>query len=349
MNILFEELAPAQRLGGVEAATGGLVAAFSAFGLSVERRDSMSPLPEQWIPDLVHLHGIWSPGLARRWWHWHKLRVPCMVTVHGMLEPWALAHKKWKKQVAWHGYQRLILNRCSLLHATSVREAANLRKLGLKPPIAMIPWGIEGQGTSNVEHRTSNIEHSKRTVLFVGRIYPVKGLPLLVEAWAKIRPVGWKMKIVGPDEAGHLAEVEAMVRRAGLENEFEFTGALERDDLRRVYRSADLLIAPSHTENFGMAIAEAMAHSLPVITTHGAPWKLLDEERCGWWVPVSVDGIAAALEDAMSKGPEELVAMGARGRQVVEERFAWDGVAQEFIKCYRWLLHGGEKPCSVVL
>ena len=143
MNVLFEELAPAQRMGGIEAATGGLVAAFSAFGLSIERRDSMSPLFGQWTPDLVHLHGIWSPALARRWWHWHKMGKPCMVTTHGMLEPWALAHKRWKKQVAWHTYQKQILNRVGLLHATSEREAKNLRALGLKPPIAMIPWGIE--------------------------------------------------------------------------------------------------------------------------------------------------------------------------------------------------------------
>lgn len=375
MNVLFEELAPAQRMGGIEAATGGLVAAFSAFGLSIERRDSMSPLFGQWTPDLVHLHGIWSPALARRWWHWHKMGKPCMVTTHGMLEPWALAHKRWKKQVAWHTYQKQILNRVGLLHATSEREAKNLRALGLKPPIAMIPWGIEvaeegrdqktedqcsGESAtaagfhptihnprSTIHDPQSAIQDPSRTALFVGRIYPVKGLPLLVKAWAQVRPAGWKMKIVGPDEAGHLAEVEALVQQAGLDEVFEFAGPLSGTALEQAYNDADLYIQPSHTENFGMAIAEAMAHRLPVITTHGAPWKLLEDESCGWWVPVSVDGIAAALDDATRRSPEELAAMGERGRAVVVERFSWDKIAADMIACYEWVLGRGAKPDCV--
>lgn len=376
MKILFEEHAGPQRAGGVEAATAGLVAALVGQGMTVIRRFPDSPEAGGPLPSCVHVHGIWSPSLMRRMTHWRKCGVPCMVTVHGMLEPWAFAHKKWKKRVAWHLYQKRLLNQASALHATSEREAANLRKLGLKPPILMIPWGIEGPKRPNVElgmlndeledsnQRTEDrgqrsadsiIQNSKfkiqnlptRTALFVGRIYPVKGLPLLVDAWARIRPAGWKIKIVGPDEAGHLAEVEALVRKSGLEDAFEFTGALEGDDLRSAYQSADLLIAPSHTENFGMAIAEAMSHRLPVITTHGAPWKLLEEEHCGWWVPVSVDGIATALDVATRRSPEELSAMGERGRAVVAERFAWDGIAKQFVECYRWILGEGEKPGCV--
>ena len=95
-------------------------------------------------------------------------------------------------------------------------------------------------------------------------------------------------------------------------------------------------------KNFGMAIAEALSHRLPVITTHGAPWKLLEEEKCGWWVPVSVDGIASALDDAIRRSPEELAAMGERGRSVVAERFSWDRIAREMIACYEWVLGGGE-------
>lgn len=81
-----------------------------------------------------------------------------------------------------------------------------------------------------------------------------------------------------------------------------------------------------------------------MITTHGAPWKLLEEESCGWWVPVSVDGIAAALEDATQRSDEELAAMGARGRKIVEERFAWEGIARQMSECYEWLLGGGAVP-----
>lgn len=365
MKILFEEHAAAQRAGGVEAATAGLVAALVGQGMTVTRCFPDSPEARGPLPSCVHVHGIWSPSLMRRMTHWQKRGVPCVVTVHGMLEPWAFAHKRLKKRVAWHLYQKRLLNQASALHATSVREADNLRQLGLKVPILMIPWGIEMEGTSNIQHSTeernstapvsqSSISNPQspisdsRTALFVGRIYPVKGLPLLVEAWEKLRPEGWKMKIVGPDEAGHLAEVETLIRQAGLEADFEFAGPLSGSALEQAYQNADLYIQPSHTENFGMAIAEAMAHGLPVITTHGAPWKLLEEEHCGWWTPISTDGIAAALDDATRRSPEELSAMGERGRAVVSERFAWEGIARQFVECYRWILGEGEKPGCVV-
>ena len=348
MIVRFEELTAAQRAGGIESATRGLVANLEHQGVTAVR-SSQETEPSECRPDLVHIHGIWSPALAKRWLFWRLRNVPCVVSPHGMLEPWALAHKSPKKKIAWYLYQRLILNRAAALHATSVREADNLRQLGLKVPIMMIPWGID-----MVEERTER-GHSgtlagetpallePKTALFVGRIYPVKGLPMLVEAWAKVRPVGWKMKIVGPDEAGHRAEVEALIAGAKLEADFEFTGTLEGESLQRAYEDADLFVLPSYTENFGMVVGEALARSLPVLTTQGTPWELLETERCGWWVPTSVDGIAAALDDATRRSPEELAAMGERGRAAVAERFSWDRSAGDFIDCYRWLLGEGAK------
>lgn len=352
MNVRFEELTKPQRAGGIESATRGLIANLELRGVSVVR-SSQETEPSESRPDLVHIHGIWSPALAKRWLYWRMRNVPCVVSSHGMLEPWALAHKCLKKKVAWHIYQRFILNRVAVLHATSVREADNLRQLGLKVPILMIPWGIampdkREAGAEKVRFvgETPTLIES-RTALFVGRIYPVKGLPLLVEAWAKVRPRGWKVKIVGPDEAGHRAEVEALIHQAKLEADFEFTGAMAGEALRKTYEYADLFILPSHTENFGLVVGEALAHGLPVITTQGAPWELLETARCGWWAPVSVDGIAAALDDATRRSPEELIAMGERGRAVVAERFSWDLIATQFVECYQWLRGEGPKPGCV--
>lgn len=372
MNVRFEELSDPQRAGGIEAATRGLVSSLGRQGVAVNRSaENVTTLTvASDRPAVVHFHGIWSPTQALRLLAWRRRGIPCMVTLHGMLEPWALAHKALKKRVAWNLYQKRLLNMASALHATSEREAENLRKLGLTPPIAMIPWGvelprrepegqkIEGQRTeegaqnapeTSITNQKFNIQNSPtRTALFVGRIFPVKGLPMLVEAWAKVRPEGWKMKIVGPDQAGHLAQVKALVCKAGLDTDFEFTGALEGADLAKAYQTADLFVMPSYTENFSMVVAEAMAQGMPVITTYGAPWKLLEEESCGWWVPVSVDGIAAALDDATRRSPGVLTAMGERGRSVVAERFAWDKIAAEMIACYEWLLGGGTKPGCVV-
>lgn len=357
MNVLFEEHAAPQRAGGIEAATCGLIASLAKEGVVVTRSFTNVEPAAGIVPDCVHIHGIWSPTLARRFVAWLRRGIPTVVTLHGMLEPWALAHKKLKKQVAWHLYQKRLLNLASALHATSEREAGNLRKLGLKPPIAMIPWGVEmprreSEGRKVESKRTedeaqisakSSIQNSKskiqnsptRTALFVGRIFPVKGLPLLVEAWAQIRPAGWKMKIVGPDEAGHLAEVQELVRKAGLEADFEFTGSLEGEALRKTYEDADLFVLPSYTENFGMVVVEALAHGVPVIASNGTPWKGLLEHECGWWPEISSEGIGEALQSATSIDSTELRLMGMRGRQWMQRDFSWDQVARRMADLYR--------------
>ena len=361
MRILFEEHAEKQRVGGIEAATHGLATSLGANGLQVTRRLSKRLDRDLNYPDCVHLHGFWSPSLAGRIVYWRLQGVPCVVTVHGMLEPIAFAHKKIKKQIVWHLYLKRLLNQVSALHATSEREAENLRKLGLKVPISVIPWGVEmpeknsevlnfegrvGQGETG-KATFSSIQNPVRAALYVGRICSVKGLVMLVEAWASLRPEGWRMKIVGPDETGHRAELEALVREAGLQAEFEFTGPIKGSALSKAYSAADLFILPSYTENFGMVVAEAMAHGLPVITTEGAPWRILQSNGCGWWVPVSAEGITDALRDAVRKSPEELSCMGERARKVVAEHFTWSTSARRFETLYQWLLGKRDWPSFV--
>lgn len=336
MIIRFEELAAAKRLGGIDSATTGISDALVKSGVGVER-SSLIPSSDV-SPEGVHVHGIWSASLIRRWHEWQAKGIPVMTSTHGMLEPWALAHKGWKKRIAWWIYQKRMLDGAACLHATSEREAENLRRLGLRSPVAVIPWGI-GRGVSGHDLPAER----ERVVLFVGRIYPVKGLPLLLRAWATVRPAGWRLRLVGPDEGGHLEDLKQLAAELGLGDSVEFTGSLRGDELAAEYRRASLFVLPSHTENFGMVVGEAMSHGLPVIATHGAPWELLDKEKCGWWVPISVEGIAAALASAIALPPESLSEMGSRGQAVVAERFEWDGIARRFIDCYRWLQ--GDGPC----
>ncbi len=301
-------------------------------------------------PDCIHFHGIWSPRLAIRLRRFLQTRKPCVVSPHGMLAPWALAHKRTKKTVAWALYQKRLLNQASLLHATSTAEADQFSKLGLQPPVAVIPWGIEPPDPEQITvvPGRNNESNAYRTALFVGRIYPVKGLPMFVEAWAKVRPSGWRVRLAGPDEAGHRAEIERQIRDAGLNGAFEFTGPLEGQAKENAFLNADLFILPTHSENFGMAIGEALARGLPVITTQGAPWGLLETEGCGWWTPITADGIAQALQEATSLSRDVLRKMGVKGRKVVAERFTWLGVADRFLETYGWLLGEGAKPKFVV-
>ncbi|MCX6907913.1 MAG: glycosyltransferase [Verrucomicrobia bacterium] len=337
MNVYFEELAEPQRAGGIDAVTRELVAHLRATGVNVSRSSEQEAIG---LPDCVHLHGIWAPQLVRRFQVWGRRGVPCVVSPHGMLAPWALSHKRFKKRIAWHFYQKRLLNRAALLHGTSKHETSQFNKLQLRSPMALIPWGV-----SVPSARAERLVHPRlRTALFVGRIYPVKGLPMLVEAWAKVRPSGWKMKIVGPDEAGHRAAVESLVRKAKLEADFDFTGPLQAEALRDAYESAGLFIQPSYTENFGMAIAEAMSHSLPVVTTTEAPWSILPERGCGWWVAPTVDHIAQVLSTATALDDETLRAMGNRSRELVLSEFSWPQAANKMKQAYQWVLGSGPKP-----
>lgn len=283
-------------------------------------------------PDIVHDNGIWRPhnhALARRT---RRLGVPRVVSPRGMLEPWAFRHKPIKKALAFRAYQRRDLVDASALHATSDAEAVHLTAYGLGVPVHVVRNGIDVPG--RVHRPRDRAPGSHRTMLFLGRVHPVKGLPLLVESLARVRPNGWRLVIAGPDEAGHMRSVRAMVRAAGLQEMTDFVGAQYGEAKARLLAEADLFVLPTHSENFGMAVAEALAHGVPVLTTTGAPWRLLSERRCGWWVPPTVDGIAGGLSEAIALEPEELAAMGRRGREAVEQTFAWDTVAQDMMQLY---------------
>ncbi len=273
-------------------------------------------LNEFGTPDLIHDSGIWlehNRALAQLAM---QRRIPRVVSPRGMLEPWAMNHKWLKKRIAWWLFQKRDLNNTACLHATASSEADQFRKLNLKPQISVIPNGVSlpppQQTTRPRDGEQSETENSvTKTALFLGRIQSKKGLPMLIEAWSRIKPKDWRMKVVGPDEDGHRHQLERIIRSRGLEEEWEFAPPLVGDSKWGAFSEAQLFILPTHSENFGIAVAEALASGTPVITTHGAPWELLEKERCGWWVPVSVEGIAAALKDATSKDAERTRRDGA--------------------------------------
>ncbi len=179
-----------------------------------------------------------------------------------------------------------------------------------------------------------------KTALFIGRIYPVKGLPSLIEAWARVRPRGWQLRIAGPDEGGHKAEVEQAVLANGLCEVVSFVGPVHGAAKRRELCNADLLVLPSHSESFGMAVGEALAHGVPVLTTKGTPWRILPERRCGWWVDATIDGITEGLREVTSQDAQVLREMGGRGRELVAAEFGWERVASRFVEIYRGLSEG---------
>jgi glycosyltransferase involved in cell wall biosynthesis len=310
------ELLPAS--GAVRRLDGELRSAAAAFG-----------------PDVSHDNGLWLPHNHRIADLAREARWPRVVSTRGMLEPWAVRHKRWKKAAAWRLYQRRDLERAAVLHATAVPEAENLAALGLKPPIRTIANGVDLPAPE--AHPAQRPQDGVGTAVFLGRIYPVKGLPMLIEAWARVRPANWRLVVAGPDEAGHRRVVEAAVAAGGLGDVVSFPGPISGQAKADLLRGADLFVLPSHSESFGMALAEALAHGTPVLTTTAVPWPALETRQCGWRAPPTVEGLAEALRVATGVSRQTLRAMGAAGRELVGAEYGWPRIANEFIALYEAL------------
>ena len=283
--------------------------------------------------DLVHLQGLWSPKLHRIAKACRKAGVKYVMSPRGMLDPWALSVKKWKKCLAMFLYQKRDLKGAAAFHVTASMEEQSVRAQGLRQPVIIAPNGVDLPDV--MPPKTSAMP---KTAIFLSRLHPGKGLLTLAEAWACVKPQGWRMKVVGPDSYGHKAEVVAKLTELGILAQWEFVDMLNDIEKWSAYRAADLLVHPSVSENFGITIVEGLAAGLPVIATKGTPWQELETCNCGWWIDIGVEPLVEALQEAMSHSDEERAAMGARGRKLVEEKYTWDAVCKAMVDGYESVL-----------
>jgi glycosyltransferase involved in cell wall biosynthesis len=291
-------------------------------------------------PHLVDVQGLWTyPSLANLRHH-RRTGTPYIVTPHGMLDPWARARSVWKKRLVRRWFEDEHLARAACLRATAAMEAEHLRSFGLRNPIAIVPNGVEIPPMLPAPPPAG-----PRRLLFLSRLHPKKGLPFLLRAWNALAPrrPDWELVIAGPDEVGHEAEMRALAARLGVPRVVWLppVAGTEKDDL---YRSADLFVLPTHGENFGHVIAEALSHGVPVVTTRSTPWSGVESSRSGWWIDQSDGALLDALDEATGLERMALSAMGARGRAWVERDFGWEGVVARMLDVYVWAAKGGTAP-----
>ncbi len=301
----------------------------------IRKLHQLSPLK------IIHDHGMWLPCNHASAVAAQRLEVPFLVSPHGMLEPWALNFKAWKKKLVWQFCAFRDLRGAAGFCATAQKEAENLRQLGFQQPIAIIPNGIDLQPLS-IEPESR--EHPLRQALFLSRVHPIKGVLELVKAWARVQPMGWELVIAGPDEDGHATEVRSCISRYGLDSVVRLIGPIDGEAKWRLYQESDLFVLPTFSENFGIVVAEALAMGTPVITTKGAPWDGLVQHNCGWWIDIGVEPLVQALGNATALSAEMRSAMGARGRHFVGQSFARETIAEKMQMFYLWLLGQTEKP-----
>jgi len=257
----------------------------------------------------------------------------------------------------------------NIANPSSPRKGGGEKKVGG----AIETEGRNSRSEANGLHRW---REEPRTLLYVGRIYPVKALDNAIRAIALMKnPI--KLRIVGPDQAGHMAELMSLCDSINLPytkpgesnstlhllspptfslgSQVQFVGPKYDSDLDQEYWTCDGLILVSHTENFGATVVDALAHSKPVITSTNTPWKVVLGEntnpqpltpnplasgRCGWWVDNTPESLARTFDAFASTSTTNLNLFGQNGLALVKQSYTWPAIAQNLIKRYEELRVG---------
>ena len=228
-------------------------------------------------------------------------------------------------------------------------------------PIVVAPNGVDlpdlgrRPGREVLETRFPELR-DRRWVVFMSRLHPKKGVDVLLRAWRNQQNVeqgAWGMEqgagvenpgggeslspvlvLAGSDLIGYRKDIERMIKELGLEDSVVITGEVAGEEKDCLLANAVVLVLPSYSENFGIVVAEAMAWGRPVIASTGTPWKEIADVGAGWWVKPEEDVLAGALAEALGQGREELDAMGAKGRALVERSYTWEAPAAKLVRAY---------------
>ena len=296
--------------------------------------------------DILHLHGLWQfqSRCVNRWKR--RTNRPVMISPRGMLDPWALSNSRRKKKIVAAWFENRNLREADCLHALNPSEAASIRRFGLTNPIAIIP-----NATDIPEIAPRVASNETRTLLFLGRIHPKKGLTELVTAWATAcakepaLPKTWRLEIAGWDDGGHTRALERRVKELGLTSSVRLSGPSFGAEKDALMRRADAFILPSFSEGLPMSLLEAWAYRLPVLMT--GECNLPEGFSRGAAVKITTDPAEMAEALVAALLDHDLTTMGAAGRALVEERFRWGRIAEQHLEVYNWMLRGGEAPTCV--
>jgi glycosyltransferase involved in cell wall biosynthesis len=300
---------------------------------------------------LLHTHNLWNfiSYIASKLSV--KYKVPYVIAIRGALYPWSLSQSSLQKKIAWRLFQKQALQKATCIHVTDVAELNAVRELGITSPIALVPNGVNLDEFKSMKSKVDakqelGLDSSKKNILFLSRIHPKKGIEFLITAWGKLveKNPEWNLLIVGPnDDETYYQNLLKRIKKSNLEDRIIFKGMLTGEQRINSFAASDLYILPSHTENFGIAIAEAMAAKLPVITTKGTPWQEIIEYDAGWWVELSQQNIDTALSEALSCSDKELEKKGLNGFELVQ-KYEWKYQAKKMKEVYDWIFGIKEKP-----
>ena len=303
--------------------------------------------------DLVHLHGLWMHTSVASLGFTHRTGKPHIVSPHGMLDSWALLNSGWKKRLAAACFENANIKGAACLHALNAAEAVSIRDYGFAGPVCVIPNGVELPPADQAPPAApwwTRSEPEIKSLLYLGRLHPKKGLPNLLAAWSRLDPEArkqWRLVIAGWDERGHQLVLRRMAAALHIEATVTFPGPLFGEDKRAAFRHCDGFILPSLSEGLPMGLLEAWAWGKPVLMTPQCNLPEGFEAGAAVRIEPEQESIAAGLGDFLAMDDAKRERMGANGRALTQQRFSWPVIAAEMAAVYRWLAGHGSKPASV--
>lgn len=309
----------------------------------------------RWIPwlrenvdrfDGVVVHGIWQ---YQSWGTWRAIhgRKPYVLFPHGMLDPWFKRRyplKHLKKLIYWHLAERRVLRDANSVLFTCETEQRLAPQSFRAPPWngAVVPYGAEmstgdPQQQAEAFYKICPALRGKRFVLYLGRIHPKKGCDLLVDAFASIasRYGEIDLAMVGPD-AGMRIMLEARIVTARLKHRVHWPGLITGDAKWGAFHASDAFILPSHQENFGIAVAEALGCSRPVLISDQVNiWPEIEGDGAGLVAPDTLEGTISLLERWLRLDEDQRREMRLRARACFETRYNLDQNVSELVRFFQ--------------
>lgn len=294
--------------------------------------------------DLLHIHAVWSFSTAAAARAAENHGVPYLVRPAGMLSEYSWNHRGWNKRLYWRWVEQRTIQRAAGIHATSEAEAREIRDIRPDARVFVIPNAVDDAAFIEAVNRTKlrDICGSGPSrlpiVLFLSRLHPKKGIvDLLLPALAAMRTPCVLAIAGGADSHSpdHELAVSKTVDAKGLNSRVALLGNVAANERWAMYDGADAFVLPSHSENFGIVVAEAMARGCPVVVTDAVQCAgHIKKAGAGEVVSRNAEELARALDGILTQ-PERKHAYGAAGKRYAEKHFRWEHVARQLSNVYR--------------
>lgn len=290
--------------------------------------------------DVIHTNTVFAPIVSFVHWLCRLRKVPYIITTHGMLEPWALSYKGWKKKLYLNLIEQPLMKKSSVIQVSANAEAGNVKSLGFERFVT-IPNGVHQHDfttlpNTEIFYQQFPATRGKKLILFLGRIDPKKGLDLLAPAFAQVHSdfPETHLIVAGPNSTGFLTTVQNYFAQAQCLDAVTFTGMLTGEIKYAALAVASLYVAPSYSEGFSISVLEGMASGLPCVITSGCNFPEAEQAKAAYVVDIKTRAIASSLNYCLSH-PQEAEAIGLRAREFIFKNYTWETSAKKLIGVYQ--------------